>query len=145
MKMITPATAGLLRMKRRVYSVHLLSCLAGIRSAVVSGPTCGCMVGSIMSVLISAHPHSRVENHDGDVGEQRADGGQYRAEGGDGDHAVHVVSVDGGQEVAAHALPGEDRLGQDGTGEDRRDRKRHLRRHRDERGAQSMAADGLLL
>src|SRR5690606_11887445 len=126
MKMITPATAGLLRMKRRVYSVHLLSCLAGTRSSVVWGPTCGCTVGSIMSVLISAHPHSRVEDDDGDVGEQGADGGQHGAEGGDGDHAVHVVSVDGGQEVSAHALPGEDGLCQDRAGEDRRDRERHL-------------------
>ncbi|MBG9887034.1 hypothetical protein ABE10_10925 [Bacillus toyonensis] len=107
----------------------------------MSGPTGGWMDVALMS----AHPHSRVQDHDGDVGQDGADRGQHGAEGGDRHDAVDVVLADGVDEIPTHPVPAEDRLGEDRTGEDGGDAEGELGRDGDERRAQSVPADGLLL
>ena len=64
------------------------------------------------------------------------------AEGGHGDRAVDVLSLDAGDGVLTHAVEGEDDLHEGGSGEQGGDAEREIGSGRDQRGAQRVLHHG---
>ncbi len=63
------------------------------------------------------HPHSRVDKGGGEVGEDRADREDHGAVGQGGRRRVHVLEGDRVDAPRAHAVPGEDLLREEASGE----------------------------
>src|SRR4051794_22972557 len=110
--MIRPATAGLFRKNRRTKSRRRDSrrrrpppVSAAISSSETGSPKFSFCTSTI---AISTHPHSRIEDHDRDVGQYRTDRRHQGTEGGGGHDTVDVHLVDRVDEVLAHPLPAED-------------------------------------